>query len=318
MDDDTLLGLFKTMLLIRRFEERLQAMSQTPQAPPGMVILCNGQEAVAAGACAALLPDDVIVSNHRSHGHLLARGASPNLLMAEIFGRATGYNRGKSGTLHIAVPEVNALCTTTVVGGGIPIAAGIAFAMQYEQSGRACVCFFGEGASNEGSFHEAANLSAVWDLPIVFVCETNQYAGAQRFEERFKIKNVADRAAAYGMPGVIVDGNDVTAVFEATRQALERARAGSGPTLIECKTYRLLGHGTHDHQLYVPTDELDYWRAREPITRLLTTLESRGVLRETALSRMDAEIGSTVDEAVRFAQDSPWPAPHEALEDVCE
>jgi len=318
MDDQILLELFRTMLLIRRFEERLQTMSQTPQGPPGMVILCNGQEAIAAGACAALHPDDVIVSNHRSHGHLLARGASPNRLMAEIFGRSTGYNKGKSGTLHIAVPEVNALCTTTVVGGGIPIAAGIAFAMQYEQSDCVCVCFFGEGASNEGSFHESANLAAVWDLPIVFVCETNQYAGAQRFADQFRIENVADRAAAYGMPGVVVDGNDVAAVFEATRQAVDRARTGSGPTLLECKTYRLLGHGTHDHQLYVPNDELDYWRAREPLKQLLATLESRGVLREPAFAQMNAEIEATVDEAVRFAQDSPWPDPHDALEDVCE
>jgi TPP-dependent pyruvate/acetoin dehydrogenase alpha subunit len=314
MSNETLLKFFETMLLIRRFEERLQAMSQTADAPPGMLILCNGQEAVATGACAALDPEDVIVSNHRSHGHLLARGADPKLLMAEIFGRATGYNSGKSGTLHIAVPEVNAPCTSTVVGAGIPVAAGIAFAMQYQKSGRVCACFFGEGASNEGSFHEALNLAAIWDLPVVFVCETNQYAGAQRFEEQFRIKDVAERAAAYGMAGEVVDGNDVAAVFESARRAVERARTGFGPTLLECKTYRLLGHGSHDHQLYVPAEELAYWREREPLKRLREELEGRGVLEEARLVSMEAEARSTVDDAVRFAVESPWPAPKDALE----
>ncbi len=316
MSAETLLSFFRKMLLIRRFEERLQEMSQTPDGPPGMLILCNGQEAVAVGACGALRQQDVIVSNHRSHGHLLAKGADPGRLMAEIFGRASGYNKGKSGTLHIAVPEVNAPCTTTVVGGGIPIAVGIAFAVDYRGGDEVCACFFGEGASNEGSFHEALNLAALWNLPAVFICETNQFAGAQRWDDQFRIRDVAERAAAYGMAGRVVDGNDVAAVYEATREAVERIKTGQGPSLIECKTYRLLGHGTLDGQLYVPKEELAYQRARCPIERLKADLAAQGALDEAGLSELEAEVRRVIDGAVEFALGSPWPRPEEALEDV--
>jgi TPP-dependent pyruvate/acetoin dehydrogenase alpha subunit len=315
MDDERLLAFFRTMLLIRRFEERLAEMSQAGQVP-GMLILCNGQEAIAAGVCAALERDDLIVTNHRSHGHLLARGADPSRLAAEVCGRATGYNRGKSGTLHIAVPEVNALCTTTVVGGGVPIATGLAFAAHYRREPRVTVCFFGEGASNEGSFHEAVNLAAVWELPVVFACESNQFAGAQRWDDQFRIANVAERAGAYGIPGRVVDGNDVAAVYEAARESVERARKGGGPTLLELKTYRLLGHGSTDKQLYVPAEELAYWRGRCPVARLQAELMDRGVLDEAALARLESEVSEIVEASAAFALTSPWPAPEEALEDV--
>jgi pyruvate dehydrogenase E1 component alpha subunit len=309
-------NLLRMMLLIRRFEERLIELSKDPGNFGGMMIVCTGQEAIAAGTGAALLPEDVIITNHRSHGHLLAKGAEPDLIMAEIFGRRTGYNKGKSGTLHIAAPEVNALCTTTVVGGGIPIAAGVAFAAQYTGQSYVTVCFFGDGASDEGSFHEALNMASLWNLPVIFVCENNVYAGAQRLEEHAKVKDIADRAGAYAMRSQIVDGNDALAVHEAVKKAREDCLSGSGPVLIECKTYRWGGHGTSDHQLYQPQDEIAAWKARCPIEKLKASLLRTGALTEDACQRLESEVGQIVEQAVRFAQTSPWPEPAEALEDV--
>jgi pyruvate dehydrogenase E1 component alpha subunit len=308
--------LLRTMLLIRRFEERLIELSQNPQNFGGMMIVCTGQEAVAAGACAALEPADVIVSNHRSHGHLLAKGAKPEGIMAEIFGRRTGYNKGKSGTLHIAVPEVNALCTTTVVGGGIPIAVGIAFAAQYTQKDAVTVCFFGDGATDEGSFHEALNLASLWNLPVIFACENNVYAGAQRMDAHTKVTDIASRATSYAMRSGIVDGNDALAVFEAMRRARADCLSGAGPVLIEFKTYRWGGHGTSDKQLYQPEDEIARWKARCPIEKLKASLLAARALSEAEFRQLESGIVETVAQAVRFAEESPWPEPAEALEDV--
>lgn len=310
------LELLRTMLLIRRFEKKLELLSKDQEKINGMMIIGTGQEAVAAGVGAALTPEDVIISNHRSHGHLLAKGAEPNSIMAEIFGRRTGCNKGKSGTLHIAVPEVNALCTTTVVGGGIPIAVGTAFAARYQKKDFVTVCFFGNGASDEGSFHEALNLAALWDLPVIFICENNIYSGAQRMEEHTRVKNIADRAAAYGMPGEIVDGNDALAVYEAVSRAKNKCLTGEGPTLIECKTYRWGGHGTADKQLYQPKDEIEMWKKRCPIEKLKTALMQEGVLTESGWQQLDNEARQTVEQAVKYAEESPWPEPAEALEDV--
>lgn len=313
---EKLLEMLHSMLLTRRFEEKLTELCQIEGKVPGMMILCTGQEAVAAGVCAALQPGDAIVPNHRSHGHLLARGADPNALMAECFGKATGCNKGKSGTLHIAVPEVNAFCTTTVVGGGIPIAAGMAFAQKYRKEKNVTVCFFGDGAADEGSFHEALNLASLWDLPVLFVCENNLYAGAQRYEEHTKIRDIADRSVAYAVPGTVVDGNDAAAVFGATQRARARAIAGEGPSLIECKTYRCRGHGESDHQLYQPKEEIAAWKERCPLPRLRDDLLRRGLIDEAELKTLEERISKVVDDAVRFAEESPWPAPEDALTDV--
>jgi TPP-dependent pyruvate/acetoin dehydrogenase alpha subunit len=310
------LEMLRTMLLTRRFEEKLTELCQIEGKIPGMMILCTGQEAVASGVCAALHPDDVIISNHRSHGHLLAKGAEPGALMAEIYGRRTGCNKGKSGTLHLAVPEVKALCTTTVVGGGLPIAVGTAFAQQYQEQAQVTVCFFGDGAADEGSFHEALNLASLWLLPVIFVCENNVYAGAQRYEEHTRVTDLAIRAAAYAIPGEVVDGNDAAAVYQATRKARERALAGAGPTLLECKTYRCRGHGESDHQLYQPREEICAWQERCPLPRLRDEMLSTGEIGAARLSALETEIQAIVDDAVQFAEDSPWPAPEEALEDV--
>lgn len=308
--------MLRSMLLARQFEDTLQELCQVQGKIPGMMILCTGQEAVGSGVCAALSPDDVIIPNHRSHSHLLAKGADPKALMAEIYGKATGCNKGKSGTLHLAVPEVRALCTTTVVGGGPPIAVGVAFAQHYTKAGSVTVCLFGDGAADEGSFHESLNLASLWDLPVIFVCENNVYAGAQRYEEHTRVKNVADRAAGYAMPGEIVDGNDPVAVYRAVVKARERAAGGKGPTLIECKTYRCRGHGEADHQHYQPKDEIAAWKERCPIPRLSGDMLSRGLISPGELQAMQAEVKQIVEEAVRFAEESPYPQLEEALEDV--
>ncbi|MDD3580782.1 MAG: thiamine pyrophosphate-dependent dehydrogenase E1 component subunit alpha [Desulfobacca sp.] len=305
-----------SLLLSRRFEEALTELCKIEGKIPGMMILCTGQEAVGAGVCAALQPEDVIITNHRSHSHLLAKGADPKALMAEIYGKRTGCNKGKSGTLHLAVPEVNAPCTTTVVGGGPPIAVGRAFAQQYREEKSVTVCFIGDGATNEGSFHEALNLASLWALPVIFVCENNLYAGAQRYEEHTKVPNIAERAAGYAMPGVVVDGNDALAVYTSACEARGRAVAGEGPTLIEYKTYRWRGHGESDLQLYQPQEEIAAWQAMCPIPKLRGDMLAQGLISVDELREMEHRIDAMVQEAIRFAEESPYPEPHEALEDV--
>lgn len=305
-----------SLLLSRKFEEALTELCQIEGKIPGMMILCTGQEAIGAGVAAALEPEDVIVTNHRSHGHLLSKGADPKALMAEIFCKKTGCNKGKSGTLHLAVPEVNALCTTTVVGGGPPIAVGTALAQHYRKQRSVTVCFIGDGAADEGSFHEALNLASLWALPVIFVCENNRYAGAQRYEEHTRTRHIADRADGYAMPGMIVDGNDALAVYATALEAKTRALSGMGPTLIEYETYRWRGHGESDHQLYQPKDEIAAWRKCCPVAKLRDDLLAQGLIRPEELREMEERIDAVVRDAIRFAEESPYPEPHEALEDV--
>jgi len=308
--------MLRSMILSRRFSEKLTELCKIEGKIPGMMILSTGQEAVGSGVCAALEPGDAIITNHRSHNHLLAKGADPKLLMAEIYCKRTGYNKGKSGTLHIAVPEINAPCTTTVVGGGIPIAVGRAFAQQYRSENAVTVCFFGDGAAGEGSFHESLNLAALWQLPVIFICENNVYAGAQRFEEHTRSKSIADRAPGYGMPGFVVDGNNAESVFHAAGDARQLALSGGGPTLIECRTYRCRGHGEQDPQHYQPKDEIAAWMEKCPIPRLSGDMIAEGILTQDQLDRLEVEIRDIVETAVGFAESSPYPAPEEALEDV--
>jgi acetoin:2,6-dichlorophenolindophenol oxidoreductase subunit alpha len=313
---DKMLEMLHFLILSRRFEEALTELCKIEGKIPGMMILCTGQEAVGAGVVAALRPEDVIITNHRSHAHLLAKGADPKVLMAEIYGKRTGCNKGKSGTLHLALPEIGAPCTSTVVGAGPPIAVGRAFAQQYRNEPAVTVCFAGDGATDEGSFHEALNLAGLWRLPVIFVCENNLYAGAQRLEEHTRIENIADRAAGYGMPGVVVDGNDAPAVYTAAWDARARAAAGDGPTLIECKTYRWRGHGESDPQHYQPKEEIAAWRARCPVARLRDAMRTRGLIGAEDLSAMETKVNALVQEAIRFAEESAYPEPREALEDV--
>lgn len=308
--------LYKIMILTRKFEEKIVTLSREPGRMPGMQILATGQEAVAAGIVAALEPEDVIVSNHRSHGHLLARGAALDPLMAEIMAKTDGINGGKAGTLHLAVPDLNILMTSTVVGAGPPLAAGAAFAQNYTGSRGITVVFFGDGAAAEGSVHEAMNLAGVWKLPLLFVCENNCWAGAQRPEEHCAASEIAQRAGGYGMPGRRVDGNDVEAVYRLAAEMVHHCRSGRGPALIETLTYRMRGHGENDRQHYVDPGELTAWAARCPVLRYRKKLLEDGVMDEEQIQAVDRDAAAQVDAAVDFADRSPYPGPETALTDV--
>ena len=313
---DLRIRLYASMVLTRKFEEKIVVLSQEQNRMPGMQILANGQEAVATGIVSALEPADVIVSNHRSHGHLLARGADLDSLMAEIMAKETGINGGKAGTLHLAVPEVNALMTSTVVGAGPPLALGAAFAQQYRHAAGITVVFFGDGAAAEGSVHEAMNLAGIWKLPLLFVCENNCWAGAQRPEEHCATRNIFQRAQGYDMPGHSVDGNDVEAVYHLAVALVEHCRSGRGPAFIEAHTYRMRGHGEQDHQHYVNPAELEIWSARCPIRRYRQKLLDDGVLDEARILAIDQEAETRVAAAVAFADASPYPGAETALTDV--
>lgn len=305
---------YRSMALIRAFENEIQDMAQEQGRLLGMQILATGQEAVAVGVVAALKASDVVITNHRSHGHLLARGADPNTLMAEIMSKECGVNKGKSGTLHIAAPEVNVLMTSTVVGAGPPLAVGAAFAQQYKSSGDITVCFFGDGAAAEGSVHEAMNLAGVWRLPLLFVCENNCWAGAQALRQHCPVDELACRARGYGMPGEAVDGNDVEAMFEAAARLAEHCRLGNGPAFIEAKTYRMRGHGEHDHQHYVDKSELESWAKRDPIARWGKTLLERSLADQDGLKQLDEEAAITAATAVQFGDAGQYPAPEAAMD----
>lgn len=308
--------LYAQMVLIRRFEEKIIALCQRQGCLPGMQILAVGQEAVAAGIMAALKPGDVIVSNHRSHGHLLARGADPNTLMAEIMGKESGVGHGKAGTLHLSVPEVNALMTSTVVGAGPPMAAGAAFAQQYRDTNDVTAVFFGDGAAAEGSVHEAMNLASLWKLPLLFICENNCWAGAQKPSQHCSTQDIAKRGEAYDMPGVKVDGNDVEAVYALAERLAGRCRSGQGPALIEAKTYRMRGHGERDHQHYVERSEIEYWARLCPVAGYRQKLLQRGSLSEVQLLAVERQAAEIVEAAVAFGEKSPYPLPGAALSHV--
>jgi pyruvate dehydrogenase E1 component alpha subunit len=308
--------MYEKMVLVRKFEESIIRLCREEGKVVGMQILAVGQEAVAVGVVEALEKDDVIVSNHRSHGHLLARGADPDRLMAEIMAKATGVNKGKAGTLHLAVPEANAILTSTVVGAGPPLAVGAAFAQQYRGTANLTVVFFGDGAAAEGSVHEAMNLAAVWKLPVLFVCENNTWAGAQKLSQHSSAEDLARRADGYGMPGEMVDGNDVEAVYALTGEMASGIRRGEGPAFLEAKTYRMRGHGERDHQHYVDKRELAAWSERCPIKRQRERLLREGLGSESELERIDGANVARVERAVQFAEQSPYPAAEEALHDL--
>jgi pyruvate dehydrogenase E1 component alpha subunit len=297
--------LYRRMLLVRAFEETITELSREQGRLPGMQILATGQEAAAVGVVAAMQEHDVLVTNHRSHGHLLARGADPGGLMAEIMGKAHGVNKGKSGTLHLAVPEIGAPMTSTVVGASPPLALGAAFAQQYRGEPGVTVAFFGDGAAAEGSVHEAMNLAAVWKLPLLFVCENNCWAGAQRLEVHCSACAIARRGEAYGIPGECVDGNDVETVLDMAGRLLRHCRTGSGPALLELRTYRMRGHGEYDRQLYVDKDELEHWASRCPVSCYGRTLTEQGLLSPQDLEAMDREARERVD-APEAAMDDLW------------
>ena len=307
--------LLKTMQRIRRFEERAEELYLGGELP-GFIHLSIGQEACAAGACLALRRDDFITSTHRGHGHCLAKGAPMDRMMAELYAKVTGSCKRKGGSMHIADFSVGMLGANGVVGGGANLAVGAAIAARLRGTDQIAVCFFGDGASNRGPVHEAMNLAAVWSLPVIFFCENNQYASTTSVKTVMKIEDVADRAAGYGMPGIVVDGNDVVAVYSALREYAERARKGDGPVLIEAKTYRMRGHFVGDPQVYRDASEVQAQRVNDPIERQTRRLLSERVLDEDALVRMKAEVEEELAGAVQFGRESPLPEPEEALDDL--
>jgi pyruvate dehydrogenase E1 component alpha subunit len=307
--------MFRKMLEIRFFEEKVFDL-YAQNLVPGTIHLYTGEEAVAVGVCAALDRDDYITSTHRGHGHCIAKGADLKRTMAEILGKKTGYCKGKGGSMHIADFSIGMLGATAVVGAGIPIAVGAALSIKLRKTRQVVACFFGEGASNQGTFHEGINMASVWQLPVIFVCENNLYAMGTRQSRVMNIENIADRAVAYGIPGVVVDGNDVLAVYDAAQKALERARNGEGPTLIECKTYRHKGHSRVDPARYRPKEEVEAWLAKDPIKRFKERLLQIKTLTEAEIQQIEKEVSTEIEETVKFAMESPYPGPEEALEDV--
>ncbi len=312
---EQLAHMYRQLVEIRFFEEKVFEL-YGQNLVPGTIHLYAGEEAVAVGICSALKKDDYITSTHRGHGHCIAKGADLKRIMAEILGKKTGYCKGKGGSMHIADFSIGMLGATAVVGAGLPIAVGAALSAQLRKSGQVVVCFFGEGASNQGTFHESINIASIWMLPVIFVCENNLYAMGTRQSLAMNIQNVADRAAAYGIPGIIVDGNDAIAIYEAAQRAVENARKGEGPTLIECKTYRHKGHSRVDPARYRSKEEVQEWLTKDPVKRFKTKLLQAGTFSEVELQKIEEETLAKIEEAVRFALESPYPESEEALEHV--
>ncbi|MCB2145816.1 MAG: thiamine pyrophosphate-dependent dehydrogenase E1 component subunit alpha [Deltaproteobacteria bacterium] len=315
IDKEKMIQMFATMTRIRQFETKLQEFFAAGKIP-GFVHLYIGEEAVATGACATLRDQDYITSTHRGHGHLIAKGGDLKRMMAEIFGKRTGYCKGKGGSMHIADVELGILGANGIVGGGGPIANGAALASKYRGNDRVVVCFFGDGASNQGTTQEALNLASAWRLPVVFVNENNGYGISCPTCKSMAVADIADRAAAYDIPGVVVDGNDVTAVYEAVGEAVKRARTGDGPSLIECKTYRWRGHFEGDACVYRDDCELEDWVKKDPIPRFEKKLQAEGILSVEKAEAIRKAIAAELDAAIAFAEQSPLPEASEILEDV--
>lgn len=314
-DPEFLIELFRQIVMIREFE--LRAINERRQGLiPGFIHSCVGQEASATGACAALGQEDVITSTHRGHGHLLAKGGDPKYMMAELAARSTGYCLGRGGSLHIADYDLGILGANGIVGGGFPAAVGAALAFQMRKEQRVALCFFGDGAINEGTFHESANMAGLWKLPVIFLCENNLYGEGTPQHKQAPVADLAIRAESYAFPGVIVDGNDVIAVYEATKEARARALAGDGPTLIEAKTYRQRGHYEGDPQVYKPKAEREEWLKRDPIPAFRKRLVASGLMSDADLDKHETEIQSQLDEAVEFASEAPVPEVADAMKGV--
>jgi acetoin:2,6-dichlorophenolindophenol oxidoreductase subunit alpha len=307
--------MLRTMYRIRAFEEKVDELFMRGEVH-GTTHLSIGEEATAVGALAALHSDDYITSTHRGHGHCIAKGADLSLMMAELLGKETGYCRGRGGSMHIADVKTGNLGANGVVGGGIPIATGVGLSMVLLGLKQICLCFFGDGAANEGTFHESINMAAIWDLPVVFLCENNQYGMSMSTARSMRSETVAQRAAAYGIPGERVDGNDVLAVYTAVQKAAQRARAGQGPSLIECYTYRYKGHSKSDQNRYRTRDEIREWQQRDPIQQFVTLLTSQGTLNGQEVAQAEADAYQAIEEAYQFALRSADPDPETLLEGV--
>ena len=310
---DRLRDLYKKLLTVRRFEEKVDELFRQGKIY-GTVHTSVGQEAVAVGIAEALNEDDLVVATHRGHGHCLMRNADPKKMMAELLGKATGLCRGKGGSMHIVDVKRGMLGAMGIVGAGMPIAAGVGLAIKRQKTGQVCVCFFGDNASNGGPFHESLNVSALWKLPVVFVCENSLYGLSVPLGKTSAVKDIAVRAKAYDIPGVVVDGMDVFAVHKEAKKAVRRARSGKGPSLLECKTYRFLGHSRGDpaYGPYRSKEELEVWKKRDPLLLILKS----GKLGDDALKAIEREVSDLINQAVRQAEESADPEVSTVLEDV--
>lgn len=308
-------SLYKTMLTIRQFEMRVSKCFAKGQVQ-GFVHLCVGQEATAAGVCANLTKDDFISSTHRGHGHIISKGADIKTMMAELFGRESGYCHGKGGSMHISDTSIGVLGANGIVGGGFNLAAGAALACKRKKPGNIVVCFFGDGSSNEGSWHEAMNIAGIWKLPILFVCENNLYGISSRIDRAMAVENVSDRAASYGMDRIIADGNDVFEVNRTAEKAIKYVREGKGPMFLEYKTYRQRGHFEGEPEVYRPKEEIEEWMGRDPIKNCERFIKENRILTDKEMEEIKEDVAKSIEEAVKYAADSPFPDVSLAVEDV--
>lgn len=313
VSEERFLNLYRKLSMIRRFEEKVDELFRQGRIK-GAIHVSVGEEAVAVGVAEALSDKDLVMATHRGHGHCIAKGGDISRMMAELFGRSTGYCRGKGGSMHIIDVKKGMLGAVGIVGAGLPIATGVGVAIKMQKTSQVCVCLFGDGASNGGMFHEALNVAALWKLPIVFVCENNLYGLSVSMKKSSAVRDIAVRAKAYDIPGAVVDGMDVLAVWKATEKAVKRARDGMGPSLLECKTYRFLGHSRGDppYGPYRTQEELETWKKRDPFLLLI----EQGGLTSNEVERIDNEVSEVVEEAVRFAEESPEPEASVGLEDI--
>src|SRR3954465_2822867 len=315
LTSEQLLDMFYWLKLMRAFDLRLSILVKQGRVRSG-VYTGIGQEAIIVGTCFALRKDDFICPLHRDLGSFLMKGVEPRAMMAQMFAKTTGLSKGRDSALHSGVSELGIFGNTSMLGANLPIAAGLGYTFKMEKADNVVMAYFGEGASNTGDFHEALNFAGVQSLPVVFICENNQYAYSVPLEKSMAIDDVAIRAEGYGFDGIAINGNDVLAVYQASLGAIARARGGGGPTLIECKTYRWHGHSEHDKAFYRTDEELAMWKSRDPIPTFTTYLTSRHVLDDQKLKDVEARVTSTIDEAVEFAQNAPDPAPEEAVTDL--
>jgi acetoin:2,6-dichlorophenolindophenol oxidoreductase subunit alpha len=315
MDRDLEIKMYRDMLKIRLFEDKVNELVRKGELY-GFYHLYTGQEAVAVGTCSALNRDDYITSTHRGHGHVIAKGLKLDRMMAELMGKVTGYNKAKGGSMHLASLEYGVLGANGIVGAGIPIATGAALSSKLQGNKRVAVCFFGDAASNQGSFHEAINIASAFNLPCIYMCENNLYGVGTRQSRVRKVENIADRAAAYAIPGKTIDGNDVMEVYCCVKEAVERAREGKGPTLIECRTYRWGTHHNAENDTYRPPEEVMEWKKKCPIKKFETVLLNEGILSPDEIVNIEKEIVRELDDAVEYGRNSKLPEIESALDDV--
>jgi pyruvate dehydrogenase E1 component alpha subunit len=313
---ETQIKILYYMKLTRELEDRIERKLYRQGKIVGGVYVGRGQEAIAVGSCIDLRERDVVCPSHRDMGAYLIRGMSLRTILAQYMGRKTGATKGKDANMHMGSLEHNLIAFVSMLGDNIPVAAGIALSFKMRGEDRVTVCMFGDGATSRGDWHEGLNMASVLKCPVVYICNNNQYAYSTPLERQMAVENVADRAPAYGMPGEIVDGNDVFAVWSAAQRAIERARNGEGPSLIECKTFRMTGHSAHDDAGYVPAELFHYWEERDPIRRLERDLIKRGIVTPSEIEEMTKRINSEINEAIQVAENDPYPDPEDCLKDV--